>query len=179
MRICSRCGINKKLEAFTKNKKCSEGYERKCKECTQKSRKTPEQISNQKRLAANHYEENKQDYLNRVYMQYWSDPETFRAYGRKHAKDNPEIYKAARHRRRAKIKENSGNNLTANEIRLLLDNFKFCIYCNSIHNLSIDHIIPISKGGENTLSNLVVACRNCNSSKRARGEEFLFDNTCN
>lgn len=49
------------------------------------------------------------------------------------------------------------------------DNFK-CIYCgkSSIEDgvkLNIDHIVPITRGGENTNSNTVTACEECNISK--------------
>ena len=32
---------------------------------------------------------------------------------------------------------------------------------------SIDHVIPVSKGGTNDLDNLVLACHRCNARKRA------------
>ena len=32
----------------------------------------------------------------------------------------------------------------------------------------LDHIIPISKGGQNEKSNLILSCRHCNISKGAR-----------
>ena len=47
------------------------------------------------------------------------------------------------------------------------DNFT-CAYCCRRHPenfLSIDHIIPISRGGKRTWENLVTACRPCNSAK--------------
>jgi hypothetical protein len=34
--------------------------------------------------------------------------------------------------------------------------------------MHVDHVIPVSKGGENKIENLVVACEKCNESKRAR-----------
>lgn len=44
-----------------------------------------------------------------------------------------------------------------------------CTYCGSEAGpFEIDHIIPRSKGGENTLDNVCVACRFCNRSKRDR-----------
>ena len=43
-----------------------------------------------------------------------------------------------------------------------------CCYCGSREYLSVDHLIPIKRGGANTGDNLVWACRSCNSSKCAR-----------
>lgn len=40
-----------------------------------------------------------------------------------------------------------------------------CNYCNSSDNLSIDHIIPISKGGKNSLDNIQILCNPCNNKK--------------
>lgn len=44
------------------------------------------------------------------------------------------------------------------------DKYK-CQYCGSTENLEIDHIIPLSKGGNNNENNLLTACHNCNSLK--------------
>lgn len=45
-----------------------------------------------------------------------------------------------------------------------------CQYCGSIKNLTLDHIVPKSKGGKNTWDNLVVACHSCNAKK---GDKML------
>lgn len=45
-----------------------------------------------------------------------------------------------------------------------------CQYCGSTKNLTIDHIIPRSKGGGNTWENLVTACHSCNTHK---GDKLL------
>ena len=51
----------------------------------------------------------------------------------------------------------------------LLKKFKFtCQYCGEKApkiTLQIDHIIPRSKGGKNTLNNLTVSCIKCNVGK--------------
>ncbi|XP_073288279.1 uncharacterized protein [Primulina huaijiensis] len=44
------------------------------------------------------------------------------------------------------------------------DNF-MCQYCDSAENLTIDHVLPIARGGEWTWENLVTACAKCNSKK--------------
>lgn len=40
-----------------------------------------------------------------------------------------------------------------------------CCYCGSTAGLSLDHLIPRFRGGEDEGDNLVWACRSCNSSK--------------
>ena len=40
-----------------------------------------------------------------------------------------------------------------------------CQYCGSKTNLTIDHVIPRSRGGEDTWENLVTCCASCNSKK--------------
>ncbi|CAN6213230.1 unnamed protein product [Urochloa humidicola] len=40
-----------------------------------------------------------------------------------------------------------------------------CQYCSSRDNLTIDHVIPISRGGKWEWDNLVTACSRCNSRK--------------
>ena len=42
-----------------------------------------------------------------------------------------------------------------------------CVYCgdNNWRTLTIDHVIPQSKGGGNTWDNLVTACKKCNGEK--------------
>ena len=40
-----------------------------------------------------------------------------------------------------------------------------CQYCGATTKLTIDHVIPRSKGGQDTWENLVVACSSCNVKK--------------
>jgi len=46
-----------------------------------------------------------------------------------------------------------------------------CQYCGSTRHLTIDHIIPKSKGGSEEWTNLVVACSKCNTKK---GDKLLL-----
>ena len=43
-----------------------------------------------------------------------------------------------------------------------------CVYCGSTENLSLDHVIPFSRGGSDNPENLVTCCKSCNSSKGAK-----------
>lgn len=45
----------------------------------------------------------------------------------------------------------------------------YCAICDSTDDLTGDHIVPLSQGGTNTMSNVQVLCRSCNSRKGGRG----------
>jgi len=45
------------------------------------------------------------------------------------------------------------------------DNFR-CLKCGSKEELTLDHIIPVSKGGKNRISNLQTLCYDCNQEKK-------------
>ncbi|WP_207431133.1 HNH endonuclease [Sabulibacter ruber] len=46
-----------------------------------------------------------------------------------------------------------------------------CQYCGSSKNLTLDHLLPRSRGGQSTWYNLITACARCNSRKGDRTPE--------
>jgi 5-methylcytosine-specific restriction endonuclease McrA len=40
-----------------------------------------------------------------------------------------------------------------------------CVYCGNSKDLTLDHVIPKSRGGKTHWDNLVTACKRCNSKK--------------
>lgn len=46
-----------------------------------------------------------------------------------------------------------------------------CVACGVTDQLSLDHIMPYSRGGPDTMENLRCLCRRCNSRKNARTPE--------
>ena len=40
-----------------------------------------------------------------------------------------------------------------------------CVYCSSPESLTLDHVLPRSRGGGSNWNNLVTACKTCNSKK--------------
>ena len=46
-----------------------------------------------------------------------------------------------------------------------------CVYCGSSKNLTLDHVIPKSRGGTNDWTNLVTSCFKCNLKKANRTPE--------
>lgn len=46
-----------------------------------------------------------------------------------------------------------------------------CYHCEqrfSVDELTMDHLIPLSRGGKSTKKNIVVSCKQCNSLKKNR-----------
>ena len=43
-----------------------------------------------------------------------------------------------------------------------------CQYCGSTKHLTLDHVIPTSKGGKSSWDNVVTACEKCNNRKSDR-----------
>ena len=44
-----------------------------------------------------------------------------------------------------------------------------CFYCNSLlkrHEVTMDHLLPVSKGGQSNKNNVVICCKACNNKKR-------------
>ncbi|RZC82880.1 hypothetical protein C5167_045673 [Papaver somniferum] len=61
--------------------------------------------------------------------------------------------------KRRRIKQNLSRK------NILFRDVFMCQYCSSRESLTIDHVLPISRGGEWTWENLVTACVKCNSKK--------------
>jgi 5-methylcytosine-specific restriction endonuclease McrA len=47
-----------------------------------------------------------------------------------------------------------------------------CLCCNSSENISLDHVIPVSKGGENSIDNMQPLCKSCNSTKGTSSTDY-------
>src|SRR5262245_8489620 len=77
----------------------------------------------------------------------------------------PHYNSAANHKRRA-ILHGLAEHHTADEWRAKLSEYDgACAYCGEPATTK-DHVVPISKGGANTIDNIVPACKSCNSRKR-------------
>ncbi|MBN1429037.1 MAG: HNH endonuclease [Anaerolineae bacterium] len=96
-----------------------------------------------------------------------------RAAGRAWRESNTETIRANRQQRRAEAANAPVNSLTAAEWQWLLERYDSrCAYCGLQGNeLTPDHIIPLSRGGDNALSNIVPSCCSCNLRKGARTPE--------
>ena len=60
-------------------------------------------------------------------------------------------------------------------LEVLQRDYYTCHYCGVAEANTVDHLIPISKGGTDEASNMVACCIKCNSSKRDRMTPTFFE----
>lgn len=126
----------------------------------------PEKVRAYKRA---HWHKHKARYVPRVQAYKATHPDQLRAQEKAYRIRHPDRILAKNASRRARLKSAPINDLTAaqwREIKEAYDNR--CVYCGrKMKRLSQDHIIPLSKGGSHTVSNVVPACLRCNITKSA------------
>ena len=84
-----------------------------------------------------------------------------------HSELGRSYFKERYHRRRARMRFVETGSCLA-KIRELRKEAN-CYWCGTrLDAITIDHVIPIARGGSHTPDNLVAACLRCNSSKRER-----------
>lgn len=80
---------------------------------------------------------------------------------------NPDLFALYKSERKARQLSAARNDLTLAQWREIKAHYgNRCVYCDRTSpRLTMDHIIPLSKGGTHTASNVVPACSTCNSQK--------------
>lgn len=69
-------------------------------------------------------------------------------------------------RQRRQLQAGLPNTLTSEEWANIVASYRYrCVYCQKQCKMTLDHIIPVSKGGGTTAHNIVPACKSCNSKK--------------
>ena len=88
------------------------------------------------------------------------------AYATSYAKANPHVGRAARARRKAWKRKAGIFAISGKDWRRLCSRHReACFYCDAHEPLTMDHVIPLSKGGRHSIGNIIPACLSCNSSK--------------
>lgn len=65
----------------------------------------------------------------------------------------------------------SDGTLTPSVVQALFAKATHCAYCTQLmhpRDKTLDHVVPVAKGGKHSITNAVIACRSCNSRKGAR-----------
>lgn len=95
-------------------------------------------------------------------------------YQRQHREKNPDLYLTYTHNRRAARLSAKGTHTKEQWLDKIAEYRGCCAYCGMTGKMTRDHYIPLSRGGSNSIDNIVPACRHCNSSKHdMTGPEFV------
>lgn len=107
----------------------------------------------------------RQAYQRQYYQQ---NREYYMEYRRQWAKHNPDRLRIYNNRRRARLLAAEGSH-TAEDIQRIGNSQGWrCWYCQEDcrDNYHVEHRVPLSRGGSNDPSNIVISCPTCNLSKR-------------
>ncbi|CAB4136802.1 HNHc domain containing protein [uncultured Caudovirales phage] len=104
---------------------------------------------------------------NAYYARYYAEhPEKRRAKEARSRAKHPDKERARKANRRACKRSAGGRGITGHQWRdVLTSTLELCTYCNERRPLALDHIVPLSGGGEHDIENAVPACKPCNSAK--------------
>jgi 5-methylcytosine-specific restriction endonuclease McrA len=186
LKKCSHCKVEKPISEFNKNRSKKDGLQDQCRDC--------QKISNSKYLSLHpeklkaYYENNKPKVLEqmRVYrednkdmihrrkhLDYVRNKEKILKRNYAYQKSHPEVMRKHQLDRLA-MKMNSDGSYTIeqwNNLVMFYDGH--CLCCARIDlPLEKDHVVPLSKGGSNSIENLQPLCKPCNSSKRDKTIDY-------
>jgi 5-methylcytosine-specific restriction endonuclease McrA len=152
-KICSKCKQEKSVNCFYVKSFPETGYRSNCKECIKTYNS---KIKDAKREYDYHYRIKNRQRIKKVKDLYHLN--------------NRELGRNLGHARRARKNENGVFSVSKKELKKLYSSP--CFYCGSSNKITIDHVIPISRGGTHGIGNLVAACAFCNGSKNSK---FLIE----
>lgn len=168
VKVCKKCGRELPFSAFTKHKLGRNGLRPHCKDCTaiESAAYRARTVAQRAEYNARYRRQNRDRHL--AYNRAWNKahPDSTRASLRRYRAANAETLRMAKALRR-KLHGSRRSALLALERIALYGGL--CYYCGAPAD-TVDHRIPISRGGTNLPANLVPACRSCNSRKRTRTE---------
>lgn len=181
---CSKCGEYKLLREFPKASREKSGYQSACKSCRKalyqssqmKKRMLryaadPQWLEKQKASAKASHQKYRNRYSAKQRDRYRADESVRRAAVERAEKwrlENPDSVKVYFAKKRSKEVAAKGG-FTRDDVKRLLEKQRFkCVYCGGdisggLH--TIEHVIPLSRGGSNGLENIALACRSCNARK--------------
>ncbi|QOP66662.1 HNH endonuclease [Gordonia phage GrootJr] len=99
----------------------------------------------------------------------WENPEAAAAKVREWEKANPDAHRIRQGERSDRRRRSvTGTVSTRDWLRALRRAEGRCWYCGERAPLTIEHVIPLSRGGMHTIGNVVPACPSCNYQKQHR-----------
>ena len=128
-------------------------------------------IERNKETKRKYYQDHSDEIKRKTLLWQKQNPERANKNASKWAREHPEQRKLASLRRRV-VEMNAEGDFTIGEWDLLKKQYGYtCPCCDRKEpeiSLTIDHIIPLIKGGSNYIENIQPLCQSCNSSKNTK-----------
>jgi 5-methylcytosine-specific restriction endonuclease McrA len=122
-----------------------------------------------KRYLSAWYQKNKERRVEQATQWRLANKERWNRYADKWRKENPDELRAYAQKRMVIVRTQTVGTVTADDIKAILaENGSRCVYCNKRKATTIDHVIPLSRGGAHAVHNLAGACLPCNASKGSK-----------
>lgn len=99
--------------------------------------------------------------------EYLKNRERYKQSASRWQKENPERLRIYAKRRRAVKRNALVIPYSHSELQQRFSAWDGCAYCGVRGDMTADHVVALARGGSDALSNLLPACRPCNSSKAA------------
>ncbi len=130
--------------------------------------KNPDKI---RLMGKKQYEKNKDKYKERSRAYYLANREECLARNKKWRQSDVgrSAFKVKKHNRSKRIRETG--KISTKDWLVIRNTSPMCLMCGKFvecEKLTLDHIIPLSKGGTHTIENIQPLCFSCNSRKHAR-----------
>lgn len=172
---CGGCDQVLPAAEFHKNACSADGLSARCKTCAKKTTKEWRE-KNHERFLGNlrrWQTENKEHQRNSCRRYYASHSKECIANSKVWAQTHPKEVRVMQERHRSRKLNAPVIDLTVEEWTQILKAYEYrCAYCGQEEEkLQQDHVIPLSRGGSHTASNIVPACKSCNASKNDRTVE--------
>jgi 5-methylcytosine-specific restriction endonuclease McrA len=174
VKLCPKCSLTKPSSDFNRNKQSKDGLQYACKLCQRAGIKAyranhPEYKSTPApEYQRQYYQTNRARVLGRMAQDYQANPEKYKARRQRYESttQGQHVRRAVEARHNARKARNHQVHYAANDIIKRFNEFNnLCAYCGGGGPFHIDHFIPVSFGGPDSLSNIVPACATCNTSK--------------
>lgn len=110
-------------------------------------------------------ERNKSKVLAYQAKYYESNTDRVKANVSAYRRANPEKKMHLENKRRASKFKNGGSHTLDDRLAKFARLGNVCYYCHLDKPLTIDHDVPLSRGGTDNIENILPACRSCNSKK--------------
>lgn len=144
--------------------------------CREKRAANPEKYRKQDR---DFYKNNREQIIEKTRQKRAKNPHKHRYWNRRWSKRNPEKRTIQRQKRRALLNKSNGA-YTVEQWEQLKRKYGYrCLKCNRHEpeiKLTGDHVVPLSKGGSNTIDNIQPLCIQCNSGKKDKIKDYRIGN---